>query len=308
MNTTTPIRPNPKARRWITPIAVLGTLAVAAGAYWVWHTFKDYRFHPAAGWGKNNSLETKGGIPGAYLEVHWPGNATGIQPPVTFRIPREYVDQRSTWTDEQGIKTIAVRFELPGLTPWQKSSVQKRVKIGGEARREAPSVESQRRFTMHIKRDSHMGYAVRMAMRREAQPKEIKSGGSTNHYMRDIDFAGLERYSAIRCYTPEHLKNPPMKKFLDEKEPDDPSPSNCRLDRSWAILVSPPEVKNDEKGVGIDCSSTGCRAKFSVAGRGISMYVRHAEISRWKELVEPARELARSFVMNERIETNRTSQ
>lgn len=303
MNSSVPVRPSPRTPLWVKLIVILGVLAVIAGAYWAWYTFKDYRFHPAAGWGKNNSLETKGGIPGAYLEVHWPGNATGIQSPVVFRIPREYVDQRSTWTDGQGINSIAIRFELPGPTPW--SSLPKRkVKIEKSPEQTAPSLTPQRRFAMHIKRDSHMGYAYRMSMRREAQPKETNYGSSADRYMRDTDFAGLERYSTKRCYTPEHLKNPAMKKFLDEKEPDDMSPADCRLDRLSVILVSPPEAKADEEGVGIDCSSMSCTTSFSIAGRGVTISVLYADIARWKEIVEPARELARSFIIDQTSQQN----
>jgi hypothetical protein len=222
-----------------------------------------------------------------YLEVHWPAQHE-TQQAITLRIPREYLDDRGTLTDEKGIHTISVDFELPGPMP-----VQARPWLKGK--QGTPEYKEfmrtwKGRFTVIVNRDAVRGYDYRISMRKHAEPR-----GNA----RDTDLAGLERYSRKICYTAENLKVPAYRAFLDGKEADDSSPLNCRLQRLDALLMSPIEIKNDDDGVAMDCDPTGCQAYFSVAGRGLRIGFAEKDIPRWKEIVEPARQLVRSFIMPE---------
>lgn len=249
----------------------------------------------------DNSLRAKGGLKGPYLEIHWPERPIhkGTQPAITLRIPKEYLHEGTTWLDEKGkIKSVAILFELPGPMPWQERPWLKGKK--GTPEYEEFMKTWLGKFSMDVKPEGR-GYESRMWYRPADCAEKRKQGkihGSClDRYMRDADIAGLERYSTKRCYTPEHLMNPPMKKYLDEKPADDPSPSNCRLDRLWTVVVSPPEITNDEEGVAIECMSAGCWAHFSISAVSMSMAINHKDIPRWKEIVEPARGLVRSFIV-----------
>jgi hypothetical protein len=222
------------------------------------------------------------------LIVSWPGHPGG-RAAITFRIPREYLHQGTTWVEKDGsIKSFAVQFELPGPIP-----VQDRPWLKGK--KGTPEYEKfmqtwQGRFSMDVGRHTAGGYSVRASMRKNAL--------SSSQLVRDTDIAGLERYSNQVCYEQPYLQeHEPVRNFLAGKEQDDLSPMNCRLDRRWADLFSPPEITADDQGVAIKCMSTGCKAYFNAGGRGIAMGISHKDIENWPRIIEPARRLVNSFIV-----------
>lgn len=223
-----------------------------------------------------------------YLEVSWP--ASEHRGAITFQIPEEYLHAGTTWRNKDGsIKSFAIQFELPGPIP-----VQDRPWLKGK--KGTPEYEEfmktwQGRFSMDIEPVLVGGFAHRDGMRRQA----LKS----DQMRIDTSVYGLERYSTLECFSKQDIEKDALsQRFIANKEEDDFSPKGCRLDRRWAVLVSPGEVNKDDEGVAIRCMSTGCKAYFSVAGCGVSMGISHKDIENWPAVIEPARNLIKSFIKN----------
>jgi len=266
-----------KALRWA-GLATIGLLVVLLLARWL-VDFERARERQSL----DTSLRARGGLKGTHLEVAWP--ARQAQPPVTFRIPREFVDDATTFSDAKGIVSFSILLELRGRAAAQDVSPDK-----AGASVEPPQVRP-RRYLVQVHRDFHSGYAVRQFAR---------AGGYKVGDPPDGVVGGLDRFSKVRCYTSEQLRgdiNQHLVKFLAEKPLDDKSPPNCRLDRDHATYLSPQSVLADDEGVHVECMSTGCKAYFSSAGRGLSIGLSHADVPRWSDYVEPARDLIRSFVV-----------
>jgi hypothetical protein len=237
----------------------------------------------------DNSLRPKRVLKEADLVVSWPENAGGRNPAITFRVPGEYLHRSTTWVEKDGsIKSFAVMFELPGPIP-----PKERPWLRGK--RGTPEYEEfmktwQGKFSADVGRNSAGGLGTREMMRKRAL--------SSSRYIRDVDYAGLERYSWMVCYEDSYLAlHVKAREFLAGKEGDDRSPDNCRLDRRIVSLMSSPKVTADEEGVAIDCLNTGCKAYFEVKGRGVSMGIAHRDIENWSRIVESARHLIGSFVV-----------
>lgn len=220
-----------------------------------------------------------------YMEVSWPANKN--RGAVTFLIPEEYIHVSTTWRNKGGaVKSFAIQFELPGPVPVQSHSGLKGKK--GTLEYEKFMKSWQGRFSMDIEPALVGGEGFRRSMRRQASQSDTMQA--------DTDVSGLDRYSTLECFSEKDLSKREVKEFISGKDSDDGSPANCRLDRRWVVLVSPKEINKDDEGVGIRCSSTGCKAYFSVEGCGVSMGISHKDIENWPVIIEPARALVKGFI------------
>ena len=264
-----------KCIKWILrTIGMLALILIIYCGYNIIHPQSDLNLS------SNSSSSTK------YFVVDWP--ATKNRSAITFHIPKEYLHSGTTWQNEHGqITSFAVQFELPGPIPFQKRPWLEK----GSAEYEEFMKTWIGRFTVDIKPSLVGGASFREGMRREASKADMKRA--------DISVAGLERYSTLLCFSESDLIRLEVKEFLATKESNDNSETHCRLDRRWAVLVSPPQVDADDAGLAIRCSSTGCKAYFSVAGCGVSMSISHANIENWPLIIEPARLLIKSFIINQ---------
>lgn len=279
-------------KRWIWLVLITSLIAAASillAMSWdgLVHRWKNF------GVVRNDSsiLAVKGKLNEPYLLVQWPARKTDSQnddnDAVTFRVPREYVSESTTLTDKEGIYRLAILFELPGPQPAQERPWLKG-KQGTDEYKEFMKTWGGK-FVVAVRRDYYFGYNHRMASKRMVESIGLK--------VRDTDFMGLERYSLKRCFEPKEMHTPDVISYLNEKEKDDLSAANCRLDRRIVELISPPSVIGDEEGVFINCAMTGCSINFSVERRGIEMGISMTRLEQWPEYVGIARKLVSSFVV-----------
>jgi hypothetical protein len=223
------------------------------------------------------------------------GNAPG-RPAMTLRIPREYVWFENVLSRNGYAETVPLRIELPGPMPWQE-----RPSLNGK--KGTPEYDEFMKgwigkFIVTV--GSGSGNGGRKLFLHALGSGEKKQDGSSGSVVLDGEIYGLVRYSPVKCFSAEHLKQPNLKAFLDAKPPDDPRPEpNCRLDRGSATYFSPAAVTNADEVVFIECRSTqnNCRVNFDFERHGISTDFDHAKVPRWAEIVNPTRELVRSFIV-----------
>lgn len=215
------------------------------------------------------------------------------RPAVTFRIPREYVRFQGVLSKNGQIYEVPLQIELPGSTPWQDRPWLKDKK--GTPEWDEFMKGWIGKFIVTVGAGSGVG--GRDLFLNSISPKNV---------FRRVDMTadgeayGLVRYAPKRCYTDEHLKDPQIKAFLDAKPADDPThEANCRLSRRSAEYFSPLSITDPERVVYISCADASCHVNFNLAGRGASMSFRQEQLSRWPEIVNPARELLHSFIVRE---------
>ena len=283
-------------------IVLLGLAAVAIFAYLARDAFvviaKNRLDRPT-----DTSLRAKKNLADPFLTVHWPDNPhSEAQRAITFKIPREYVHQSTTFMDEKGIKSIAIMFELPNATPWQDRPWLDRMKGTPEYAEFKKTWHG--KFTMDIERTHAVLYESRMGTREMLQREAFsveQSDTTSTASLRLADQFGLERYTNVSCYGPETLRNrPEILKHLKVKLIEDSTPANCAIDDiHWMTLLSPPEVTTEDGAVFISCMGSGCYAYFSIQGRGIRMGLSYNDLARWREFTQPARQLANKFIVQE---------
>ena len=230
-------------------------------------------------------------LPAANASGSYSGRKT-----LTFRIPREYVDLDSVLSKNGNIYQLTVPFELPGPRP-QSGHVAKGPQAASQPDGPAP-VRSKR---IRAQLGTGSGVGGRELLLHSIDP-------ANRHGRKDLAqdgmAYGLVRYSPIRCYTPEHLKDPQLKAFLDSKPLDDPMPqSNCRVDRRGGVLFSPPEVTAEDQVVYISCGTSFCWVGFNFDGAWASVNFYYDQLEQWTELVNPARELLRGFIVRDASST-----
>lgn len=214
------------------------------------------------------------------------------RPAVTFRIPKEYVRFQGVLSRSGQIYQVPLQIELPGPTPWQERPWLKGKK--GTPEWDEFTKGWIGKFIVTLGAGS--GQGGRGYFLNSISPKNVQR---RTDMIADGEVYGLVRYSPQRCYTPEHLKNPQHKAFLDAKPVDDPMPqANCRVDRRSAEYFSPLTVTEDDEVVSINCATTRCWSSFGVVdGIGASLSFSHDKLERWRELINPTRELLGSFVV-----------
>jgi hypothetical protein len=219
-----------------------------------------------------------------------------LRPAMTFRVPREYVDLGHVLRNGGQIKQVPLDIELPGPTPWQSRPWLKDKK--GTPEYEEFMKGWIGKFIVTL--GSGSGDGGRELFLGSQLAKIAESPSSTQGMLQDGSAYGLVRYSPIRCYTPEHLKDPSLKRFLESKPADDPMhQSNCRVDRGSAVYFSPPTVTNSDEVVFIECHSptADCSVSFDLERQGISTQFGYEKLARWTEIVTPTRDLIRSFIV-----------
>lgn len=216
------------------------------------------------------------------------------RPAVSFRIPREYVRFHTVLSKNGQIYQVPLQIELPGPTPWQERPWLKDKK--GTPEWDEFMKGWIGKFIVELGSGSGVGGRGRF----------LNSISPKNTFRRtdmvaDGEAYGLVRYSPKRCYTDEHLKDPQLKAFLEAKPADDPMrETNCRVDRQWAEYFSPLAVTNAAEVVAVHCMGTGCGVGFEVVdGIGASLNIRPGTLDRWPEIVNPTRELLRSFILHD---------
>lgn len=228
-----------------------------------------------------------------YPEIPAAGSFKG-RPAVTFRIPREYVRFQAVLGKNGQIYQVPLQIELPGPMPWQDRPWLKGKK--GTPEWEEFMKGWIGKFIVDLGAGSGMG----------GRDRFLNSINPTDpHRSKDMvadgEAYGLVRYSPKRCLTDEHIKDPQLKGFLDAKPADDPAPeANCRLSRQSAVYFSPLNVTEADQVVIVRCSESGCRFGLEVIdGIGASLHVSSDHLPRWPEIVNPARELLRSFIVRD---------
>lgn len=212
---------------------------------------------------------------------------------VTFRIPREYVRFQTVLSKDGQIYQVPLQIELPGPTPWRDHSRLK-------GKQGTPEWDEFMKgwigkFIVSLGAGSGVG----------GRGLFLNSINHENVFMRtnlvaDGEAYGLVRYSPKRCYTSEHLKDPQLKAFLEAKPADDLSPEpNCRLSRRGAVYFSPPSITDPERVVFIRCADASCHSSFDFSGLGATMNFRQEQLSRWPEIINPAREMLHSFIVRD---------
>jgi hypothetical protein len=240
----------------------------------------------------NQRLGSQGELTSTHLIVRWPGLGADKRP-MTLKVPREYLFQdKPVVLNEAGeIEKIYITVAMPEATAWQPLTPR----VGNDdppERRALWEQHTRKRKFVIVTRELRGGLAWRDSIRRASQGAE---GDIANGRHPDGVLAGLERFSPIECR--QEPNNHVSQEFIDAKSADDSSPSNCRRNRAWAHLVSPPQVSADNEGVGVRCMSTGCHVYF-VSGRlGTNIDLSHADLSRWQDFVEPIRKRIDGFAM-----------
>jgi hypothetical protein len=214
------------------------------------------------------------------------------RPAVTFRIPRDYVRFQTVLSKNGQIYQVPLQIELPGPTPWQDRPWLKGKK--GTPEWDEFMKGWIGKFIVTVGTGSGLG--GRSNIRNSINPNNVHR---RTDLVADGEAYGLVRYSPKRCYSDEHLKDPQHKAFLDAKPVDDPTHEvNCRLSRRWAEYFSPLDMTNAEQVVAVHCMGTGCGVGFDVIdGVGASLNIRPDKLDRWPEIVNPTRELLRSFIV-----------
>ena len=226
-----------------------------------------------------------------FPEIPAAGSFKG-RPAVTFRIPREYVRFQTVLSKNGQIYQVPLQIELPGPTPWQDRPWLKDKK--GTPEWDEFMKGWIGKFIVTL--GSGSGVGGRTYFLNSIDPKNVFR---RTDMVADGEAYGLVRYSPKRCYTDEHLKDPQLKAFLEAKPADDPmQEANCRLDRRGAVYFSPLSIADPEKVVHINCTPTGCFVNFTFDGsEGANFHFRSEHLTRWPELVNPNRELLRSFIV-----------
>lgn len=239
--------------------------------------------------GYNKRLGPDATYTGDYMIIRWPArpDRSVRQGAVTLKIPRDYLAELPVKKDGQGhIRWVDVIFALPGVTPWKAMPFAVKGAPSEQVEKVMKNLRS--RVVVFLDRDGGGGRGFQEATRRE--------GRTRHNFEPDGQFAGLDRFSPRRCSGPEIEPGETWDRFLKGKEADDDSPSNCRRDRLEQLLVSPPSTQEDD-GVSMACTSSGCNVYFIAGQRGATVFLQHEDVVRWKEFVEPARRLVDSFVI-----------
>lgn len=211
------------------------------------------------------------------------------QSPTTFRVPREFVWFENILSKNEAIETVPLQIQLPGPTPWKLGAVPEY----GTPEWSQFMKDWKGRYLAEI--GSGSGTGGRTALLSSVSHNNPQRN---ENVVPDGEAHGLARYSPIRCYTPQNLEQPQLKKFLAEKAPDDPMPqANCRVDRRDSKYVSLPSVTDENSVVYVNCHATGCSAAMSFEGRGATVYFSQEKLPRWSEIVTPIRALIRSFIV-----------
>lgn len=228
-----------------------------------------------------------------FPEIPAAGSFKG-RPAVTFRIPRDYVRFQGVLSKNGQIYQVPLQIELPGKTPWLDHS-------GLKGKQGTPEWDEFMKgwigkFIVEV--GSGSGVGGRSYFLNSINPKNVFR---RTDMVADGEAHGLVRYSPKRCYTDEHLKDPQLKAFLEAKPADDPvHEANCRLERRAAVYFSPLSITDPEEVVYINCTPTGCFVNFTFDGaEGANFHIRNEHLARWPELVDPTKELLRSFIVRD---------
>jgi hypothetical protein len=241
----------------------------------------------------NKQLGPQGEYTGTHLIIRWPPTRRKGDQGVTLKIPREYLEEdRPVHKDESGgIQFVNIRFALPDGAPWE--------------RRPAPPPDSpdtkewqehfQSRVFVAINRDS--GGASLMSI--DDTRREVSPWKSEPQYLRDKDIGGLEAYTRMLCLDLSQPITADAMKLLDAKSDTDPSPPHCWLAIGEMLLVGPVSATRDDEVVRMRCMSGSCNVYFAAGGRGGLLNIKHENLDRWRDYVEPARRLINSFVVSQ---------
>ena len=161
--------------------------------------------------------------------------------------------------------------------------------------------------TDRIRRQKYQFYSPRYAFgKKRGVITEIRGGVGT--HLPDGNVAGLQRFSAMHCYSPSELEVDPqypeskvylqMRQNLKNKEADDPTPEGCRLDRRDSFFISPPSVPVDES-VFIECHTIiwFCDIHFQAGRRAAVVVIDDYDVPLWREIIGPIRRTIDGFVV-----------
>lgn len=224
------------------------------------------------------------------------------KPSTTFSIPREYVRFSGVLSRKVSAAwqpyTVPIVVKLPNPKS-AKNGKSKGVRETPEAKER--SENSSGWYTVRIGAGSAVGGRARLMDKLRAignqqdRPKTMVADG---------EVYGLLRYSPVRCYGRRDLKNEQLARFLSEKASDDPvREPNCRVDRAWSEYFSRLTEEVVDDVIYVLCMSTGCHLYFSVERVSASVYLPHDELEFWQRIVNPSRDLLRTFII--RDETQR---
>jgi hypothetical protein len=228
-------------------------------------------------------------------EVRPSGSFKG-RPAITFRIPREYVWLEGVLSRRDGaswqVYQVPVEIEYPKLTPRQNRSIPRR---GASAADEFATQPPQEWYLVKV--GSGSGLGGRGYFLNSISPGNVQR---RTDMIADGEAYGLVRYSPLRCFTPENLKNPQLRAFLDAKPADDPMPeTNCRVARDSSEYFSPLSTMDSESVVSISCLQNTCNTSFDFEDVGATITIPGNQLARWSEIVNPIRDLLRSFIVRE---------
>lgn len=227
-----------------------------------------------------------------FPEVRPSGSFKG-RPAVTFRIPKEYVRLQGVMSKNGQIYQVPLEIELPGPTPWQERPWLR----GKQGTPEWEEFMKGWIGKFIVTLGSGSGIGGRGYFLNSISPKNPQR---RTDMVADGEAYGLVRYSKVHCYTPKDLEQPHLKRFLEAKPADDPVPqAHCRSDRRSSEYFSPLSIRESDHVVSISCLQSTCNTSFDVEEVGATLYIRGSDLARWPEIVNPARELLRSFIVRD---------
>lgn len=256
-----------------------------------------------AGCDKSREGESKIGYRLPAQETHFTFTLEGIpaeesfqgRPPMTLRVPREYVWFENILRKNGRFAQVPLEVQLPG--PMSTPSLEAKK---GTQEYENYMKNRLGRFIVDLGTGSGVGGRAQFLHALKSGAR--KQDGSYASVVYDGEVYGLVRYSPFRCYFAKDLEEPNSKKFIESKPADDPRPEpNCRLNRGSAIYFSPSSVTSADEIVFIECSSVtrNCEADFDLGRHGMNMNFNQDQLARWAEIVGPTRDLIRSFIVRE---------
>lgn len=237
----------------------------------------------------NKKLGREAELTSTHMFIRWRDGPM----PVTLRIPREYTQGTPASKDGKGgLDSVYIVFALPDGKPYVPI-LPASEPVSPERIERIQAHKRTRVFTI-VRRDGAGPNAARH--RRDYMRNEALD---TKWYWPDGTVGGLDRYSKIMCSTAESPGDESLRQLIQEKPADDPSPSNCRMNRSQQLLLSPPAIQDSNEIVTVSCLFINCAAYFQAASRIAEVQISFEDLERWREFVKPAQNVVNSFFIDE---------
>lgn len=219
-----------------------------------------------------------------HLEFTWPA-VRDEAPELNFRIPREDIDLSlaPTRTDRGGIRTLFLKMRWPpdGVLQQKMSPAKFGATYSSEPSRQ-----------LHSRRTIELFWALNnnQARREHFDLWAYKC----NSCMWDGQIGGLQRYSRMYCPNPESL---PERGQLSQREPDDPSPPGCYLNRKGSYLSNSIEDDLGERAIEIRCLSGICEMSLQINDRTVLTNLQPTQFAYATELADAIRSQVSSYIV-----------